>query len=842
MSEISSWTVWLGRGRTFLAVPLAGGRVYCYAAASVDEPLDPTAGEAVALPALYDRFAGSVRDLVAAAVDAGHAPYFAPIEEVPDQPWVREGCAGRGRGPRDVAEHGSGSRAGGGGRCRAGRDARRRPAVGGLRDTTPVPRRLRPRADAPTRPCPRPASAAPQRGPPRCRSAHLPDQLRPAPGPAVAADLRGGHPRWSARRYSGYRACTRGPERRGRRLPHRGCAGPAGLASRSLRRESQHIGIAQTVRPVVRRLAGSRGRAHGTARGRARPCRRDASVVLDLHEHLDVGCGSLRRCSTSCSAGSLVEEPRNDTDTRCARTVSEGRHATYAHNSTDCDERPVGCLRRNFDTVTWKPPHQWLPGGGVGAGSGRPLLDHRPDPRADRHPSQELHRLRHPRRSARPAQRRPLGTRLDRADQGGRYGTMANRRVRDHDGLAVWESAVRVPQLQSTSGPFSPGSAPGLVVDAAAGGPAVRGRRDHLSAGRSASAPGEQLGVGVVQLHDLAEREVAALGQVGEDRAVHRVRERRVVDLLPRGGLQQTEVLERPDAGLDAGGARVRRRGGGRSGREADADTDAAAVTIAIFFNMGPPGWSRAGSFRTSHPLRRERPPRMHLGHAFVLRLWGRPSRPWRRPNSKASASRSAEHGPGQERTTRVPDAEAAEWSATSVRASAAQGPAPPAWSRRLRAATTLRWGARGRPQRSSDDEASHSEPGLGLGLPAGGHRGVTRRPRNPLEAAAAWRCGRGSAGRRDRRPMSWSSAGRQVSVPRDGPFSVCRGGVDGRPGLPQSDSHAIGICDPHLDQSPWLPSGRLLTVTPAVASRSCSEATFRTCSQSARPTGGSSD
>ena len=91
MNEISAWTVWLGRGRTFLAVPLADGRVYCYADASVDEPLDPTAGEAIALSALFDRFPGSVRDLVAAAVDAGHAPYFTPIEEVPDQPWVREG-------------------------------------------------------------------------------------------------------------------------------------------------------------------------------------------------------------------------------------------------------------------------------------------------------------------------------------------------------------------------------------------------------------------------------------------------------------------------------------------------------------------------------------------------------------------------------------------------------------------------------------------------------------------------------------------------------------------------------------------------------------------------------
>jgi 2-polyprenyl-6-methoxyphenol hydroxylase-like FAD-dependent oxidoreductase len=91
MTEDSSWTVWLGRGQTFLAVPLHGGRVYCYADARADEQLDPTAGEGVALRGLYDRFAGPVRDLVAAAVDAGVEPYFAPIEEVPDQPWVREG-------------------------------------------------------------------------------------------------------------------------------------------------------------------------------------------------------------------------------------------------------------------------------------------------------------------------------------------------------------------------------------------------------------------------------------------------------------------------------------------------------------------------------------------------------------------------------------------------------------------------------------------------------------------------------------------------------------------------------------------------------------------------------
>jgi hypothetical protein len=67
--------------------------------------------------------------------------------------------------------------------------------------------------------------------------------------PARRGCARRPDPPRSARRYSGHRACTRGPERRGPRLPHRGGAGPADPASRSLRRESQHIGIAQTVRP-----------------------------------------------------------------------------------------------------------------------------------------------------------------------------------------------------------------------------------------------------------------------------------------------------------------------------------------------------------------------------------------------------------------------------------------------------------------------------------------------------------------------------------------------------------------------------------------------------------------
>jgi 2-polyprenyl-6-methoxyphenol hydroxylase-like FAD-dependent oxidoreductase len=86
--EIDAWTAWLGHGRTFLAVPLRGGAVYCYADVGADVPDDRTRGDAAALCALYDGFAVPVRDLLAAARDAAVARHFAPIEEVPDQPWV----------------------------------------------------------------------------------------------------------------------------------------------------------------------------------------------------------------------------------------------------------------------------------------------------------------------------------------------------------------------------------------------------------------------------------------------------------------------------------------------------------------------------------------------------------------------------------------------------------------------------------------------------------------------------------------------------------------------------------------------------------------------------------
>src|SRR5512132_2185318 len=100
----------------------------------------------------------------------------------------------------------------------------------------------------------------------------------------------------------------------------------------------------------------------------------------------------------------------------------------------------------------------------------------------------------------------------------------------------------------------------------------------------SSLAPGEQLGVGGVELHHLTQRQIAPLRQGGEDGARGRVGQGAVVELLLGGGLEQTEALEGAKTSLDAGsslvagglggrGGRGRRQGGGQS----DGDDDAGA-------------------------------------------------------------------------------------------------------------------------------------------------------------------------------------------------------------------------------------------------------------------------
>ena len=84
--ESSAWTVWLGSGATFLAVPLGGGRTYCYAAVDRRTPTDPAGDDPAALAALFEGFAEPVPTLLA---DRKGSPYFSPIEEVVQQPWTR---------------------------------------------------------------------------------------------------------------------------------------------------------------------------------------------------------------------------------------------------------------------------------------------------------------------------------------------------------------------------------------------------------------------------------------------------------------------------------------------------------------------------------------------------------------------------------------------------------------------------------------------------------------------------------------------------------------------------------------------------------------------------------
>src|SRR5215211_8366720 len=102
----------------------------------------------------------------------------------------------------------------------------------------------------------------------------------------------------------------------------------------------------------------------------------------------------------------------------------------------------------------------------------------------------------------------------------------------------------------------------------------------------SSSAPGEQLGVGGVELHHLAERQVAPLGQGGVDGPGGRVGQGAVVELLAGGGLEQAKALEGAQAGLDAGGSLVaggvRGRGGrgrGHGGGQGDGDDAGAGAS-----------------------------------------------------------------------------------------------------------------------------------------------------------------------------------------------------------------------------------------------------------------------
>jgi 2-polyprenyl-6-methoxyphenol hydroxylase-like FAD-dependent oxidoreductase len=87
--EISDWTVLLGRGKAFLMLPLGGGQIYCYADVNAVQPVDPIDGDPSKLVELYSDFAQPVVRILEERRTSTERPYFSPIEEVVQQPWVR---------------------------------------------------------------------------------------------------------------------------------------------------------------------------------------------------------------------------------------------------------------------------------------------------------------------------------------------------------------------------------------------------------------------------------------------------------------------------------------------------------------------------------------------------------------------------------------------------------------------------------------------------------------------------------------------------------------------------------------------------------------------------------
>jgi 2-polyprenyl-6-methoxyphenol hydroxylase-like FAD-dependent oxidoreductase len=87
--EISHWTALLGRGKAFLMLPLGAGQIYCYADVSAARPVDPIDSDPTKLVELFSDFAHPVAGMLEEHLASGERPYFSPIEEVVQQPWVR---------------------------------------------------------------------------------------------------------------------------------------------------------------------------------------------------------------------------------------------------------------------------------------------------------------------------------------------------------------------------------------------------------------------------------------------------------------------------------------------------------------------------------------------------------------------------------------------------------------------------------------------------------------------------------------------------------------------------------------------------------------------------------
>ena len=195
--EVTTWTVLLGRDVTFLAVPIGRGQVYCYC----DAPADGTPrlqGDDVTgrLAELLTGFAAPVPAILDTLGPDG-AVHVAPIEEVTLDRWSqRIGAAHRGRGARDVTQHGrrrrDGPRRRPGPRRLPRLRARYRTGSGELPGSAPPTHAVGPRPDAPPGSHPQPTTRSPQPGAAQMGTEHLPRQLPPTPRSPVMLSVRCG--------------------------------------------------------------------------------------------------------------------------------------------------------------------------------------------------------------------------------------------------------------------------------------------------------------------------------------------------------------------------------------------------------------------------------------------------------------------------------------------------------------------------------------------------------------------------------------------------------------------------------------------------------------------------
>ena len=87
--EITTWTVMLGRGTSFLTVPVGGGLVYCYADVTTNGAVGGRDGDPVArLRERFADFAAPVPQLLDQLDDPARV-HMAPIEQVAEERWGR---------------------------------------------------------------------------------------------------------------------------------------------------------------------------------------------------------------------------------------------------------------------------------------------------------------------------------------------------------------------------------------------------------------------------------------------------------------------------------------------------------------------------------------------------------------------------------------------------------------------------------------------------------------------------------------------------------------------------------------------------------------------------------